>query len=133
MNQVADPQLNRRQRAKAATRVKVIAAARLLFVAKGYADASIRDIAREAGMSTGAIFANFKDKADLWRAVKGTEPPVETSVTRAATAMLAALKAGEAVMAANVYPKPDVEDQPNHPWSVLQRMRTAIAQAEGRA
>ncbi len=135
MNQVAAPQLNRRQRAKAATRVKVIAAARSLFVAKGYADASIRDIAREAGMSTGAIFANFENKADLWRAVKGSEPPVETSVTRAAPAMLTALKTVQQFIDNGIelgfIRMPADPLDPAHLTPAL--VHDAIAKAEGRA
>ena len=59
----------RRALAKQQTRTKVIAAARRLFSESGYEGATIRDIAAEAGMSTGAVFANFTDKADLFREI----------------------------------------------------------------
>ena len=59
----AKPRVNRRQVAKARTRVKVLEAARTLFAERGYDAATIRDIAKGAGMSTGAVFANFQDKA----------------------------------------------------------------------
>jgi len=59
----------RRALAKQQTRAKVIAAARRLFSESGYEGATIRDIAAEAGMSTGAVFANFTDKADLFREI----------------------------------------------------------------
>jgi len=65
----AAPRLNRRQAAKIRTRAKVMAAARALFAERGYEPATIRDIARGAGMSTGAVFANFQDKAELFDAV----------------------------------------------------------------
>ena len=61
--------LNRRQVAKQRTRGKVIEAARNLFAQRGYDAATIRDIAREAGMSTGAVFANFQDKSELFDTV----------------------------------------------------------------
>ncbi|MBO9502899.1 TetR/AcrR family transcriptional regulator [Brevundimonas sp. A19_0] len=61
--------LNRRQVAKQRTRGKVIEASRRLFAQRGYDAATIRDIAREAGMSTGAVFANFQDKAELFDTV----------------------------------------------------------------
>lgn len=61
--------LNRRQVAKQRTRGKVIEAARALFAQRGYDAATIRDIAREAGMSTGAVFANFQDKSELFDTV----------------------------------------------------------------
>jgi AcrR family transcriptional regulator len=57
----------RRALAKQQTRSKVIAAARKLFSEHGYEGATIRDIAAAAGMSTGAVFANFSDKSDLFR------------------------------------------------------------------
>ena len=44
-------------------------AARALFSERGYEAATIRDIAKGAGMSTGAVFANFQDKAELFEAV----------------------------------------------------------------
>jgi AcrR family transcriptional regulator len=56
----------RRALAKQQTRAKVLAAARRLFSEQGYEGATIRDIAAEAGMSTGAVFANFTDKSDLF-------------------------------------------------------------------
>ena len=59
----------RRALAKQQTRTKVLAAARRLFSEAGYEGATIRDIAAEAGMSTGAVFANFTDKSDLFREI----------------------------------------------------------------
>lgn len=59
----------RRTLAKQQTRLRVLAAARRLFSEEGYEGATIRDIATAAGMSTGAVFANFEDKADLFREI----------------------------------------------------------------
>jgi AcrR family transcriptional regulator len=59
----------RRALAKQQTRLKVLAAARRLFSEQGYEGATIRDIAAAAGMSTGAVFANFADKSDLFREI----------------------------------------------------------------
>ena len=59
----------RRAVAKQQTRGRVLAAARVLFSAQGYEGATIRDIAAAAGMSTGAVFANFSDKSDLFREI----------------------------------------------------------------
>ena len=59
----------RRTLAKLETRAKVLAAARKLFSEQGYEGATIRDIATAAGMSTGAVFANFTDKSDLFREI----------------------------------------------------------------
>jgi AcrR family transcriptional regulator len=63
----------RRALAKQQTRAKVLAAARRLFSEQGYEGATIRDIAAEAGMSTGAVFANFTDKSDLFREIMLTD------------------------------------------------------------
>jgi AcrR family transcriptional regulator len=63
----------RRALAKQQTRVKVLSAARRLFSEAGYEGATIRDIAAAAGMSTGAVFANFSDKSDLFREIMITD------------------------------------------------------------
>ena len=60
---------NRRMLSKMRTRQKVLDAARALFIERGYDASTVRDIARRAGMSTGAVFANFQDKSDLFEAV----------------------------------------------------------------
>lgn len=59
----------RRALAKQQTRTKVLSAARRLFSEQGYEGATIRDIAAAAGMSTGAVFASFTDKSDLFREI----------------------------------------------------------------
>jgi AcrR family transcriptional regulator len=63
----------RRALAKQQTRLKVLTAARRLFSEAGYEGATIRDIAAAAGMSTGAVFANFSDKSDLFREIMLTD------------------------------------------------------------
>jgi AcrR family transcriptional regulator len=64
---------NQRAQAKQRTREKIVAAAKLLFAERGYEGATIRDIAKAAGMSTGAVFASFTDKADLFTDIAETE------------------------------------------------------------
>ena len=59
-------QPTRRALAKQATREKILSSARDLFAEKGYEGATIRDIASAAGMSTGAVFASFADKNELF-------------------------------------------------------------------
>lgn len=76
--------MNKRQQAKAATRAKLIAAARKLWAEPAtYERMGIREISTEAGMSTGVVFANWKSKADLWRDAMGYEPPVDCAEVRA--------------------------------------------------
>ena len=59
----------RRQLAKQRTRLKLLEVARELFTDRGYEAATIRDIAAAANLSTGAVFASFTDKADLFSEV----------------------------------------------------------------
>ncbi|USQ97596.1 TetR/AcrR family transcriptional regulator [Caulobacter sp. RL271] len=61
--------LTRRALAKQRTRERVLAAARRLFSERGYEGATIRDIAQAAGMSTGAVFASFADKSELFEEI----------------------------------------------------------------
>ncbi|HEX2802076.1 MAG TPA: helix-turn-helix domain-containing protein, partial [Phenylobacterium sp.] len=70
---------------------KVLAAARGLFSEAGYEGATIRDIANAAGMSTGAVFANFADKSDLFREI------MLTDMTALAEAMRAAGERGQGI------------------------------------
>jgi len=62
----APVKLTRRALAKQRTRERVLSAARRLFTERGYEGATIRDIAQAAGMSTGAVFASFSDKSELF-------------------------------------------------------------------
>lgn len=64
-NESGTKPLNKRQRSKIETREAVLDAGLKLFKEGSYEQAVIRDIAKEAGKSTGAVFANFKDKVDL--------------------------------------------------------------------
>src|SRR6185436_10096654 len=47
------------------TRDKLLAAAVDVFVDQGYEGARVQDIARAAGLTTGAIYANFRGKNEL--------------------------------------------------------------------
>lgn len=56
----------RRTKAEAAeTREKIIAAAEKLFYEKGIPETSLEDIAREAGVTRGAIYWHFANKIDV--------------------------------------------------------------------
>jgi len=61
--------MTRRSQAKHRTRLKLLDAARRLVAERGYEAATIRDIAAAAELSTGAVFASFTDKADLFNEV----------------------------------------------------------------
>ena len=51
------------------TRAKLLEAARLLIREKGYEQATLEEIAERAGMTTGAIYGNFKNREDLFVAL----------------------------------------------------------------
>lgn len=83
--------MTRRALAKQQTREKVLQAARDLFIERGYEGATIRDIARAAGMSTGAVFASFADKNELFDAILNDDfaelvEPMRDAITGATTA-----------------------------------------------
>jgi AcrR family transcriptional regulator len=52
-----------------ATRAAIIAAARELFAARGWAGTSVDGVARRASVTKGALYHHFRDKTDLLRAV----------------------------------------------------------------
>jgi len=55
--------------ARASRREQVLEAARALFIANGYRGTSLRDIARKAGVTMGAIYHHFCNKEGLYLAV----------------------------------------------------------------
>jgi len=62
---------NRRTQAErsAATRDALVTAGRALFGARGYADVGTEEVVRAAGVSRGALYHHFADKAELFAAV----------------------------------------------------------------
>jgi AcrR family transcriptional regulator len=58
-----------RDEQKALTRKRLIDAAESVFARSGYHGASVGQIAREAGATTGALYANFAGKEDLFLAL----------------------------------------------------------------
>lgn len=76
----------RRAIAKQQTRSRILEAARRLFSEHGYEGATIRDIAAAASMSTGAVFANFSDKYDLFHEILQLEAESAVDIMQAAVA-----------------------------------------------
>jgi AcrR family transcriptional regulator len=56
-----------------ATTGDLVRAARSLFAERGFAGTSIEDIVRAAGVTRGALYHHFADKAELFRAVLEAE------------------------------------------------------------
>ena len=59
-------------------------AARRLFVERGYDRATLREIAREAGVSTGAIYTYFRTKSELLAALCREQAAVQEATLRGA-------------------------------------------------
>jgi AcrR family transcriptional regulator len=91
-----------RAQSKLKTRRRVLDAARRLFMERGYEAATIRDIAAQADLSTGAVFASFIDKTDLFNAVMAEDFQRQVEALRGASkpgskvedALLAVFEAG---------------------------------------
>jgi AcrR family transcriptional regulator len=63
------------------TRATLLEAARALIREKGHEDTTLEDIAERAGMTTGAIYGNFKNRHDLFLALGQTYwPPIKPRV-----------------------------------------------------
>ncbi|NDV05674.1 TetR/AcrR family transcriptional regulator [Rhodococcus sp. IEGM 248] len=60
-----------RLESQARTRAHLVATARDLFLADGYAATSLEKVADEAGYSKGAVYSNFKNKKELCLEVLG--------------------------------------------------------------
>ena len=51
------------------TKIKLIECAKKEFIEKGYMKASLRNICKEAGVTTGAMYFFFKDKEELFESI----------------------------------------------------------------
>ena len=83
------PRSNRRTQAErsAATRDALITAGRALFGARGYADVGTEEVVRAAGVSRGALYHHFADKAELFAAVfESVEEMTSARILAAVTA-----------------------------------------------
>ena len=83
----------RRLRNKAITRAYLVAVAGAVFDLYPYEAATMRRIAAQARVSVGTMFVHFPDKAGLWRAAMGCEPPVDSRLSRSALSLFEALEA----------------------------------------
>ena len=69
MSEGDTPRSSLRDEQKALTRKRLIDSAELVFARSGYHGASVGEIAREAGATTGALYSNFAGKEDLFLAL----------------------------------------------------------------
>ncbi|HEY6760095.1 MAG TPA: TetR/AcrR family transcriptional regulator [Baekduia sp.] len=104
---------NKQEQRSAATRAKLVDAARALFAARGYAAVGTEEIVRTAGVTRGALYHQFRDKEQLFEAVfeqveAETTQRIAESALAGATDPLAALRAGARAFLA-VCAEPEVE------------------------
>jgi len=90
--------LGRRARGRLSRRREIIAAARAVFLAKGYERATLDDIARRAEFAKGTLYNYFHSKGELFEALADEVFGEVIAEVRAATAP--ARTVGEAVVAA---------------------------------
>src|SRR3954471_10028150 len=68
------------------TRAKLLEAARSLIRERGHEHTTLEDIAKRAGMTTGAIYGNFKNRDELFLALgQAYWPPIKPRVQPRAT------------------------------------------------
>ena len=60
---------DKRRESQQRTESRLLAAAERVFAKRGYRAATVAEIAREAGYTTGAVYSNFSGKEDLFLAV----------------------------------------------------------------
>jgi AcrR family transcriptional regulator len=105
---------NNQEQRSAATRAKLVAAARALFAARGYAAVGTEEIVRAAGVTRGALYHQFRDKEQLFDAVfeeveaETTQRIAEVALGDGAVDPLAALRAGARAFL-GVCAEPDIE------------------------
>ncbi len=96
-----------------ATRRLLVTAARALFGARGYAGVGTEEIVRAAGVTRGALYHQFRDKADLFAAVaEEVEAEIAERIAAGAAGAAAdpvgALRAG-ALLFLDACAEPEVE------------------------
>ena len=90
------------------TRSQILDAAEAIFPTRGYHQASVEEIAEQAGLSTGAVYSNFDGKADLCLAL------YERHCARQAQEL-------EEVVARGATPEAQIEEASGHLLGVLRR------------
>jgi AcrR family transcriptional regulator len=73
--QVQDPRRRPKGDKRVRTRAKLLEAARELVRERGYERTTLQAVAERAGMTSGAIYGNFKNRQDLFTALGGTYWP----------------------------------------------------------
>lgn len=83
---------NRREASKSETRQLILTAARRLFAEKGLEECTIRDIAKEAGVSPASVMVHFKSKTAL------LEAALNRDIEKALADLLGSMPAGKRLL-----------------------------------
>lgn len=117
------PKGDKRQR----TRAKLVEAARALIRERGYERTTLQAVADRAGMTSGAIYGNFKNREDLFMALTATYWAPIKPVIRRGTSFAEKMRAlAEATLAA-------VPERETAAYGRLSGMAYALTHAEVRA
>ena len=101
-----DPEVSSRRRQpkgdkRDRTRAKLLEAARSLIREKGHENATLEEIAERAGMTTGAIYGNFKNREELFISLGlAYWPPIKPQVKAGASFQAIMRAMAEATIAA---------------------------------
>ena len=90
--------MSREERA-AATRERLLGAARELFAERGYAEVGTEELVRAADVTRGALYHHFRDKKDLFRAV---HEQMEGELVEEIGAKLAGIENAEVLLRAGI-------------------------------
>ena len=97
--------MSTRAEQRAATRARLVAAARERFAEHGYAAVSLPEVVAAAGVTKGALYHQFASKRDLFRAVLADVQAQVAAEVEAAAARSGSLLAGcEAFLRASTAP-----------------------------
>lgn len=99
----------RRRQRNESTRARLVEAARSLFIQQGYEASTLRQIAHEAGVTTGALTTHFPNKQALWEHVMGDAPTGDNPAAWSAPVLVRAV---EDLLAARARSPEDLQEDP---------------------
>lgn len=116
---------------KADTQQQILAAGRIEFLDKGFQDASLRRIAQRAGVTTGAIYGYYADKAALFEAL--VEPAATQFRNRfqAVQAAFAALPPAEQITGMREYSSQSLQDLLDDVYAHADAFRLIVCRSAG--
>ncbi|HEY7187724.1 MAG TPA: helix-turn-helix domain-containing protein [Vicinamibacterales bacterium] len=111
-----------REQQKADTRARLIDCAHDVFLRNGFHAATLDDIARQAGVTKGAVYSNFASKAELFVAVNGARMDERLRHYRRSHAAVTRLDAF-----IREYMRTILRDDPDGRWASVVAEASAVA------